>query len=75
MIRYKIRFAIVSAVTGLLSASLMVSAETWHLDKDQNWKVIEKESEDKYIAAVAEIKRLVSEGKRKPVCIACDKLK
>ena len=75
MLGCKMRFVIMSAVTGLLWASLMVSAETWHLGKDQNWKALSKKSEDKYIAAVAEIKRLVNKGKTRPVCIAWDNFK
>ena len=75
MFRHKMQFVIMSAVTGLLWTSLMVSGETWHLGRDQNWNALSKKNEDKYIAAVAEIKRLVNEGKTMPVCIAWDKFK
>lgn len=75
MLEYKIRFTILLAVVAGLSVSSTVSAKTWHLKQGQDWKPVSAEGEDKYLLAVAEIKRLVSTGQTEAVRQAIDKLK
>ena len=75
----RMRFVIVLAVISLLSATNlwcgMVSAETWRLEQGRDWKVVSAEGQDKYLLAVAEIKKLVNTGQTKALCAALDKLK
>jgi hypothetical protein len=47
-----------STVILLLSASPLFPAETWHLDQKGDWKPVSAEGEDKYLLAVAQIKKL-----------------
>ncbi len=74
MLKYRIRImALVMAV--LLSAISMVSANTWRLGKDQDWKAVTAEGRDKFLLAVAETKKLVNTGQAKAASQAFDKLK
>ncbi|MHC4114032.1 MAG: outer membrane protein assembly factor BamD [Planctomycetota bacterium] len=50
-------------------------AQTWHLEKGQDWQALSAEGEGRYLLAVAEIKRLVDAGKKEDVLKAYDKLK
>lgn len=75
MLEYKMRFVMVFAVTLLLSALPVVGAETWRLEKGQDWKTVSAEGRDKYLLAVAQIKKLVVTGKAEHARKAFDKLK
>jgi outer membrane protein assembly factor BamD (BamD/ComL family) len=50
-------------------------AQIWHLEKGRDWQTLSAEGEGRYLLAVAEIKRLVDEGKKEKVLKAYDKLK
>jgi len=75
MFENKGRFVVVSAAILLLSASSMFSAETWRLGQQGDWKAVSAEGEDKYLLAVAQIKKLVNTGQTEAVGKALDKLK
>ncbi len=62
-------------MTVVLSAITMVSADTWHLGKDQSWKPVMAEGRDKFLLAVAQTKKLVNTGQTKAARQAFDKLK
>jgi outer membrane protein assembly factor BamD (BamD/ComL family) len=66
------RFIMLAVAAGLLASSIF-SAETWRLDEGGQWKAVSVE--DKYLLAVAEIKKLVSMGETLAVRQAVDKLK
>jgi tetratricopeptide (TPR) repeat protein len=80
MLKYKMRFVMLIAAIGL-SASPVFSpvlsnvegAETWRLGEEGQLKAVS--AEDKYLLAVAEIKKLVNTGQTKAVGQAVDKLK
>jgi outer membrane protein assembly factor BamD (BamD/ComL family) len=62
----------------LLSFLALIScegAETWHLDKGNDWKQVQPETEDRYLTAVAGIKELINNSKTKQVRRAYDSLK
>jgi len=65
----------VPTVILLLSGSSIFSAETWHLGRDGDWKVVSAEGKDKYLLAVTEIKRLVNTGQTEAVWQMINKLK
>ncbi|MHC4758817.1 MAG: hypothetical protein ACYTE8_09180, partial [Planctomycetota bacterium] len=50
-------------------------AETWHLDRADDWKQIQPEARDKYLVAVADIKSLIDNGKTRQVKKAWEQLK
>ena len=75
MFENKWRFVVVSAVILLLSASLIFSAETWRLGQGGDWKAVSAEGEDKYLLAVAQIKKLVNTGQTEAVGKALNELK
>jgi len=52
-----------------------VSADTWHLGKDQDWKSVSAEGNGKFLLAVAETKKLVNTGQTRAARKAFDKLK
>lgn len=63
MFERKVRFVIVSAVVLLLCVGgQAVLAKTWRLEKGEAWKEVSGQEQDKYLLAVAEIKRLVNSG-------------
>jgi outer membrane protein assembly factor BamD (BamD/ComL family) len=72
MRKYKVQFVMLAVVTGL-SALPVFSAETWRLNEQGQWKAVSVE--DKYLLAVAEIKKLVNMGETSAVRQAIDKLK
>lgn len=72
MREYKMRVVMLAVAVGLLASSLF-SAETWRLSEQGQWKAVS--AEDKYLLAVAEIKKLVSMGETEAVEQAVDKLK
>jgi len=72
MLKYKVRFIILAVVGGLLVSSIF-SAETWRLSEEGQWDTVL--AEDKYLLAVAEIKKLVNMGATSAVGQAVDKLK
>ncbi|MHC4456158.1 MAG: outer membrane protein assembly factor BamD [Planctomycetota bacterium] len=63
MFERKVRLVIVSAVVLLLCVrGQAVLAKTWRLEKGEAWKELSGQEQDKYLLAVAEIKRLVNSG-------------
>jgi outer membrane protein assembly factor BamD (BamD/ComL family) len=54
--------------------SKLLAAETWHLQKGQDWKAVHTEK-DKYLLAVAEIKQLVNMGQTEAVRKSVNRLK
>ena len=75
MLKYKMRFVVVSAVVSLLSALPVVGGETWRLEQGRDWKAVSDEGRDKYLLAVAQIKKLVVTGQAEQAGEAFDKLK
>ena len=75
MFGYKMRFVAILAVILLLLVSSVVSAETWHLDKSQQWKTVSEQNQGKYLLAVAKIKKLVNTGQSQTVQKALKQLK
>lgn len=80
MRKYKMRFMILAVVSGLLASSIfslvlssVEGAETWRLSKEGQWETVS--AEDKYLLAVAEIKKLVNMGETEAVGQAVDRLK
>ncbi len=82
MLKYKMKlvplkggsFIMLAVVIGLL-ASPTFSAETWRLNEGGQWEAVSAKGEDKYILAVAEVKKLVNMGETSAVAQAIDKLK
>jgi len=72
MLKYKMRFVMLAAVIGVFASSIF-SAETWRLGEEGQWKAVS--AEDRYLLAVAEIKKLVNTGQTKAVGQAIGKLK
>ena len=70
---YKRTFPTLAALTLLTWAMTAPAAETWRLDKDQGLKSVSQQ--DKYLQAVAEIKKLVDTGQKDAVRDAWNKLK
>jgi len=52
-----------------------VSADTWRLGKDRDWKAVSAKGNDKFLLAVTETKKLVNTGQTKAARKAFDKLK
>lgn len=75
MFKKKAGFIIVSAAIVALSAGIIVSAETWHLEKGDDLKAVSAQGQDKYLLAVAQIKKLVNTGQTKAVKEAVEQLK
>lgn len=73
MFESKRRFLILSSVILALWVRPLASAKTWHLEKGRDWKAVS--NEDKYLLAVAEIKRLVNAGQTEAVGEALAQLK
>ena len=74
MPEYRIRFVIL-AVAVMLSALSTVSAGTWRLENDGDFKAVSADGEDKFLLAVAEAKRLVNTGQAKAAQKAYDAIK
>jgi hypothetical protein len=74
MLKYRMRL-IAMVMMVVLSAISMVSADTWRLGKEQDWKAVAPEGRDKFLLAVAETKKLVNTGQTKAASQAFDKLK
>lgn len=72
MLEYRIRI-ITLAIAAALTASSTLSADTWRLGQDPNFKPVS--AQDKFLLAVAETKKLVSTGQAKAAEEAFDKLK
>jgi outer membrane protein assembly factor BamD (BamD/ComL family) len=64
MLKRQVQFL---AVSVLILAAFQVAgaagAETWRLEKGKDWKAVTGQGDDKYLSEVAEIKRLVNQGK------------
>lgn len=75
MVNSKIRFTIMPVVLILLCACPGAAAETWHLQKGEDWKALSKRGEDGYLLAVAEIKKLINKGQTDAVGEALERLK
>ena len=74
MPEYRMRFVIL-AVAVMLSSLSTASAGTWRLDKNQDFKAVSADGEDKFLVAVAETKKLVNTGQAKAAGKAYDALK
>jgi len=74
MPEYRMRFMAL-AMAAVLTALPAVSADTWRLGKDQDWKPVSDQSKDKFLLAVAQTKRFVGTGQVKAAQKAFDKLK
>ena len=74
MLKYKMQFVMLAAAMGVFASSLF-SAETWRLKEEGQWEAVSAKGEDKYLLAVAEIKKLVNMGETTAVGQAIDKLK
>ena len=74
MLKYK-KILIALAIAAVLPALSTVSADTWRLGKDRDWKVVSAEGQDKFLLAVTETKKLVNTGQTKAARKAFDKLK
>ncbi len=74
MLKYK-KILIALAIAAVLPALSTVSADTWRLGKDRDWKAVSAEGQDKFLLAVAETKKLVNTGQTKAAQKAFDKLK
>jgi len=72
MLKDRMLFVMLTAVTGVF-ASPVFSAETLRLGEDGQWKAVS--AEDRYLLAVAEIKKSVNMGETKAVGQAINKLK
>ncbi|MHC4758004.1 MAG: outer membrane protein assembly factor BamD [Planctomycetota bacterium] len=59
----------------MLALVSLSGAETWHLDRTDDWKQVQPETNDKYLVAVADIKSLIDNGKTKQVKKAWEQLK
>ena len=83
MLKYRMQFVIVLAIISLLSPLPLArgkkgGAKTWRLesaDGGPNWKLVSTQKQDKYLLAVAQIKRLVNTGQTEDVRKALDRLK
>jgi len=68
----RVYFTVLLAV--FLSVGQGVSAETWRLEKGQNWKAVSAEN-DRYLLAVSEIKQLAGSGQTRALIKAFAELK
>jgi len=80
MFKNRQQFVIVSALISLLWAGTwqqagMVWAETWRLEKGQDWKPVDAQGKDRYLLEVARIKQLVNTGQTNAVRKAMAQLK
>lgn len=73
MLRYGKRIIVGVGVITLLSASLVMSEETWRLDREGQLQAVS--DADKYLVAVSEIKKLVDMGETRAVGQAIEQLK
>ncbi len=72
MLKYRIQPQALLAIA-LLAAFSTVSADVWRLDSDQNWAAISPQ--DKFLVAVAEVKKLVNTGQTELARIAYEQLR
>ncbi len=63
------------AIAALLPVLSTVSADTWRLGKDRDWKAVSAQGKDKFLLAVAETKKLVNTSQTKAARKAFDTLK
>lgn len=68
-------FTMLPALLLLLATQPAVLAETWRLQEGRDWKALSDQSQDKYLLAVAEIKKQVDMGQTEEVHKALNKLK
>ena len=75
MLRYRMWFLVATAIIEAF-ACLPVSAETWRLEKGGDWQPLSARSQDdRYLLAVAEVKKLVDAGQTDAAADAVVKLK
>ena len=74
MLKYPMR-SVILAVVAVLSAALTASAHTWHLEQGTDWRAVDAQGQDRYLLAVANIKKLVNTGQTEEFIAAADKLK
>jgi outer membrane protein assembly factor BamD (BamD/ComL family) len=68
-----IQFTALAAI--VLSTFTPLQADTWRLGQQQDWQSLSADQKDKYLLAVAEIKKLVNAGQTAAARKAFDKLK
>jgi outer membrane protein assembly factor BamD (BamD/ComL family) len=59
----------------VLSGGGWLRADTWHLREGQEWENVGEAADGKYLMAVAEVKRLISEGEVEGALEALEKVK
>ncbi len=74
MAKYTVQVITLAAVL-VLSGASAVFAETWRLDKGGDLTAVSESPQDQYLRSVAQIKKLVTTGKKKEVRQAWEKLK
>lgn len=72
MLKYRIQLAALLVIT-LPAAFSTASPDVWRLDSDENWTTISPQ--DKFLVAVAEVKKLVNTGQSEPARLAYEQLK
>lgn len=72
MLKHRIQLAALLIITALTPFST-VSADIWRLDSDQNWTAISPQ--DKFLVAVAEVKKLVNTGQTEIARLAYEQLR
>ena len=72
MLKHRIQLAILLIIAALSPFST-ASPDLWRLDSGQNWTEISPQ--DKFLVAVAEVKKLVNTGQVEPARLAYEKLK
>jgi outer membrane protein assembly factor BamD (BamD/ComL family) len=73
--RYRIKLIILVVMTVLFQQARTVSADTWRLQEGEQWKPTSSEGQDKFLLAVAEIKKLINTGQTEAVRREFDQLK
>ena len=74
MAKYTVQLITLAAILALSGASA-VFAETWRLDKGGDLTAVSESPQDQYLRSVAQIKKLVTTGKKKEVRQAWEQLK
>jgi len=72
MLKHRIQLAVL-LVIALLTAFSTASPDVWRLDSDQNWAAISPQ--DKFLVAVAEVKKLVNTGQTELARLAYEQLR
>ncbi len=65
----------ISLLLVLLPASLAFAAETWTLEEGKDWQAVSENPQARYLLAISELKKLVSEGNVEQISGAVARLK